>query len=379
MPRLRLWRRGRGDRGAVAALVGTLLTGGVLLGAGALAIDVGQLWIERTQLVAGADAAAVGVAKVCIANDRRCGRTSMDTLADRYASRNSTDNRADAVACARLRGVSLGRIRSCGWPSSNLELCQGSRPRSPAPYVEVRTITERPDNRNVLPFSFASAITGGSGTTVRACARVTWGPVQRATSGPSLAVCRSAFDAATYEDGERVFEPTPVHGDHDPAVNRELALRWRPGGDTGCGSSGPNGTFMFIARHNLGDAHCPHQLVVGATEGGTDERETPAGCAGALVTARDDAEPVPVVVVGTDQRAQGIAMFVVTGWRTPATGWGGDALGTQPSSRTGFQMCPSGSPDLCVSGYFTTKILLDEEKGPLSADHFGAVYVKTIG
>ena len=60
-PLLRLLRRD--ERGAVGVLVAVLLAGGVLLGLGAMVIDVGQLYQERAQLQNGADAAAVAVAK----------------------------------------------------------------------------------------------------------------------------------------------------------------------------------------------------------------------------------------------------------------------------------------------------------------------------
>ena len=46
-------------------LVAVLLGGGVLLGLGAMVIDVGQLYQERAELQNGADAAALAVAKSC--------------------------------------------------------------------------------------------------------------------------------------------------------------------------------------------------------------------------------------------------------------------------------------------------------------------------
>jgi Flp pilus assembly protein TadG len=60
--RRRLRPLGRDDRGEVGVLVGLLL-GTVLLGLGALVIEVGQLYQERAQLQSGADAAANAVAK----------------------------------------------------------------------------------------------------------------------------------------------------------------------------------------------------------------------------------------------------------------------------------------------------------------------------
>src|SRR6266704_3179830 len=59
-PTLRLL--GRDDRGAVGVLVAILMGGGVLLGMGAVVVDVGQLYSERAQLQNGADAGARAVA-----------------------------------------------------------------------------------------------------------------------------------------------------------------------------------------------------------------------------------------------------------------------------------------------------------------------------
>ena len=57
------WPLSHDDRGVVGVLVGLLL-GTVLLGVGALVIDVGQLYQERAQLQSGAGAAALAVAAI---------------------------------------------------------------------------------------------------------------------------------------------------------------------------------------------------------------------------------------------------------------------------------------------------------------------------
>ncbi|HSF04035.1 MAG TPA: pilus assembly protein TadG-related protein, partial [Solirubrobacterales bacterium] len=49
---------GSDERGVTMVMVAVALT--ALLGASALAIDVGALWVARTQLQNGADAAALG-------------------------------------------------------------------------------------------------------------------------------------------------------------------------------------------------------------------------------------------------------------------------------------------------------------------------------
>lgn len=77
------------ERGAVSVLVALLLV--ALLGFGAIAVDVGMLYAERTQLRNGADAAALALAQKCAknANDPDCSTTS--ALARGYANANAND------------------------------------------------------------------------------------------------------------------------------------------------------------------------------------------------------------------------------------------------------------------------------------------------
>ncbi|WP_427172035.1 pilus assembly protein TadG-related protein [Arthrobacter sp. 92] len=79
-----------GERGAVVVVVALLML--VLLGFGAIAVDVGMLYAERTQLRNGADAAALAVAQKCAKNlsDPDCSTTS--TLAGSLANGNANDN-----------------------------------------------------------------------------------------------------------------------------------------------------------------------------------------------------------------------------------------------------------------------------------------------
>ncbi|WP_407070620.1 TadE/TadG family type IV pilus assembly protein [Pseudarthrobacter phenanthrenivorans] len=78
-----------GERGAVSVIVAFMLV--ALLGFGAMAVDVGMLYAERTQLRNGADAAALAIAQKCAKNesDTNCSATS--SLAAGLASGNAVD------------------------------------------------------------------------------------------------------------------------------------------------------------------------------------------------------------------------------------------------------------------------------------------------
>ena len=70
----------------------------VLLGFAALAVDVGMLYAERTQLRNGADAAAIAIAQKCATNvnDADCSATS--TLARSLANSNAGDGKTNIAS-----------------------------------------------------------------------------------------------------------------------------------------------------------------------------------------------------------------------------------------------------------------------------------------
>ncbi len=57
-------------------IVAVVLGGGVLLGASALAIDVGNMMFERRQLQNGADASSQKLAQICAKDLTKCSTTT---------------------------------------------------------------------------------------------------------------------------------------------------------------------------------------------------------------------------------------------------------------------------------------------------------------
>lgn len=84
------------ERGAVSVLIAILMVS--LLGFTALAVDVGMLYAERTQLRNGADAAALAIAQKCArnVNDVDCSTTS--ALARSLANGNAGDGASNVQA-----------------------------------------------------------------------------------------------------------------------------------------------------------------------------------------------------------------------------------------------------------------------------------------
>lgn len=84
-------RRRDNERGATGVLVAVLMV--VLIGAGALAVDTGQIYAERAQLQNGADAGALAGADLCSASGG-CTQANATAIAEALANGNSNDNKS---------------------------------------------------------------------------------------------------------------------------------------------------------------------------------------------------------------------------------------------------------------------------------------------
>jgi Flp pilus assembly protein TadG len=77
------------DRGAAGVLVAVMMV--VLIGAGALAVDTGQIYAERAQLQNGADAGALAGADICSVSGG-CTQANANAVADALANSNANDS-----------------------------------------------------------------------------------------------------------------------------------------------------------------------------------------------------------------------------------------------------------------------------------------------
>lgn len=125
------------ERGAAGVIVGLMML--ALIGVGAVAVDVGQIYAERAQLQNGADAGALAVARSC--QDSVC----TPSLATGLANANSNDGASD------VKSVDL----------------------SVAGQVTVKTTT-RNGSSSFLTKMFANALTAGP-VTVGATSVASWG------------------------------------------------------------------------------------------------------------------------------------------------------------------------------------------------------------
>ena len=213
------------ETGAIAAIVGIFLGGGVLLGVGALVIDTGSLLYERRQLQSGADAAALSIAQTCgvAPLSAPCAAPLVtnfpltpSTLVN-LAGANAADGKTDiASVCGSAALVSVNPTAfptACtDWlatpapPDPGLVECP--RTSSTAKYVEVRTST-RTTSGTILPPILSQMLAGAgtqySNTTVKACARVAWGP-----AGSVPAIFPVTFNQCEWKAAKSVLQTPPA-------------------------------------------------------------------------------------------------------------------------------------------------------------------------
>jgi hypothetical protein len=229
-------RPDRDDRGAVAVTVAILMASGVLLGFLALVVDVGQIYAERSTLQAGADAAALGIARECAAGRGGCTEQGVVDLAARYAGANSPDGVTNIVTvCGEDNANVLG---ACPPPNANLTACLG-QPPDDRQWVEVRVSTELADGRLALPPAFARTMAGNGGydgASVGACARASWGQ-KLSVLAITISICE--FNAAT-NDGTTYANPDGLR------ESDEYVIQFWNGAMGPCVASTTSGTAGFL-------------------------------------------------------------------------------------------------------------------------------------
>jgi len=163
------------ERGAAAVLIVLVLSSGVLLGIGALVVDVGNMYVERETLQSAADAAGQAVAASCTAGGctTASGVAAQWTKARDYATRTRNVHGGVYTEVTAICG-SWDALPVCPTPTARLGSCL-SAPAAGDEYLEVRVRTQNAANTSVLPPTFAGAVLGGGfqGASVTACARYT--------------------------------------------------------------------------------------------------------------------------------------------------------------------------------------------------------------
>lgn len=387
-PMLRLL--GRDERGGIAVLVAVLISGGVLLGIGALVIDVGQIYQNRAELQSGAEAGALAVARACAAGTCPAG-ASQYTLATGYADANAsglTGHLAQVtLVCGRdpkavLTGCTTGTTSSI----TDLTDCPASP--SAGNYVDVHTATQTPAG-TVLPPAFARTLLGNrgySGTTVAACAQAEWGTAEQSNSlAFTISLCAWQGLVGPDTDGDAGSSvDADADSDDNGAYNTWIPVYVKGKAKACAGPAGQNipGGFGWLAS---APGTCTATIDLTTNTTYTDPGNNVTGpCKAAVaadVASYAAGNPVTVFVPvfdstgGTGSNATyhviGLAGFVIIG--------NANLPGMADAGQK--NLCTSGgSPnknDPCIEGYF--KPGLDPVGSIGSGNNFGANAVELTG
>ncbi len=203
----------RQDEGLIAVLFALVVV--VVIGAGALIVDMGLSYAEGRQLQNGAENAALVVARDCALSESGCSSsTAAGALAGTWASSNALDG-TSAVTGGTVCGRNISTLDDCTSTASSApeRLRYDCRPSSlTAPYVEVRTQTRRVDGATFLPPILSRVLEGDSPqTTVRACARAVFGSPKGLADLLPMAMPACAWQEAT-KGGTVYPDPGPPLG-----------------------------------------------------------------------------------------------------------------------------------------------------------------------
>ncbi|KRE79687.1 TadE/TadG family type IV pilus assembly protein [Arthrobacter sp. Soil763] len=270
------------ERGGIAVVVAILMV--ALLGFAALAVDVGMLYAERTQLRNGSDAAALAVAQKCAKdiNDADCSAAS--TLARGLANGNAGDGASNVAA---------------------LLLDKANRT------VTVTAGAQEPGKTPNQVSLFLARAMGINSTDVLATSAVTWGsPVKGPTAFP---VAFSVCQVRGHVDGS--LQLLQNHGS-----NANPDCNYGPSG------APVEGGFGWLVSD---PGVCGGLIDLAVSEGGSDPgNSSPANCAATLNRWASDLTAGKEVVVllpvfdrvtGTGNGAvyglTSFAAFKVAGWK----------------------------------------------------------------
>lgn len=269
------------ERGALSVLIAILMV--ALLGFAALAVDVGMLYAERTQLRNGADAAALAVAQKCAKNASDVDCAVSSPLARTLNSSNAGDGLSNVASLALDKAA------------RTVTVAAGSQEAGKAP--------------NQVSLFFARAL-GLNTAEVIAASTATWGSPK---SGPT------AFPVA--------FSICQVKGRVDGTLQRLQNHGSNANADCLYGPSGAavEGGFGWLSSD---PGICGALIDLAVSEGGSDPgNSAPGSCQATLTTwaseisaGRDVVVFLPVFdrVTGTGAGAVyglvSFAAFKVKGW-----------------------------------------------------------------
>jgi hypothetical protein len=353
-------RRPADDRGAIVILVAVVLSCGVLLGMGALVVDVGQMWSERQRLQSAADAAAAAVAQACGATvSTACDNP--DGVADQSANDNS-DNVGAHVSAICFSDPA--KAAPCPTDRHNFTECVEKRnPASGEYWVQVYTETGTSEGRGVLPPYFGRVVLGDryEAATIGACSRSYYTKVSTPVGDTPywskailISQCEWAYLTDNGANPYKYAEPSTAAKVTVFHLHQQHVAGSATAGCPPNPADATPGGFDFLP--NLGNDKCHNWAPIGQTITARPVEDGERDCYGGLKASVDRKLALTFTlydsVTGTPDNYQyhvvGAAGFVITGFKF--------ADHDVPSVVGPSNLCPDPD-DRCIYGYFSDKML----------------------
>ena len=417
---LRRLRSHGADRGAVAVLVAILFGGGVLLGMGALVVDIGGMYAEKAQLQNGADGGALAVATGCAQGSAACA-ASVTAL---NSNCSTATNASTGIASCNANDNKTAIDQVCG-VGSGLTACTGPQNGCPAApsgnYAQVQTSTLNADGTTVLPPAFGKAVMGSSwvGEHVQACAQASWGPPSELGSAVAVTISECEWlentnNGTTFVHSAPYPPWPPDYLDTLPARNA-AGLNSPPITYSPAGTAAIAGSETVLTTHGMNNpcaAGHPGWDAPGkfgwlnknaCTVSITGNEYPPisgnaaAPCESVLTTSRNTGTPIFIPVYSQidpltgNYELAGFAAFVVTGWDVTSGNAGSFSVKKAPSLVAAYEgvktkdqnYCGNytASPsDVCLYGFFTQALIpASQLPGGSGGPSLGATSVKLAG
>lgn len=331
-----LTQRLRDDTGATAVLIAIVLPV-VLIGMGALVIDVGRLYVERRELQNGADAAAFAVAQDC-ATGPTCG--AFDAQANIYADSNAEDAAGSNID--RVCGTGPGLL-PC--PTTPASLPAAAR------YVRVETSTANAAGTVIPPVLGRALNSAYNGTTVHGGATVAYGPPSGLTASLPLTISDCEFQY--YKNLYGILPPPMPPASVPEAVLYFHSTATHPSGcvSSNSGADLPGG-FGWLQP----TSGCTATSDAGGWYDDKTGRPVPSSCDSAVLASyvgQVIALPIYSHTNGLNGSNGQYQMTTYAGFYL--TGYSINGQDKVESIVTGGHHC-SGS-DSCIYGYFTTAVV----------------------
>ena len=191
------------DRGAAAIIV-ALVCSFVLLGIGAVVVNVGAWYAERAQLQNGADGSALAVAQSCAR-----GACDVSIAASKYAPENNNGELSNQNSIASGFPCGFAPNAAPGLPTCDHSLEDGTTcPKYPGannPYVTVHTQTSKK-----MPSILGAFVGDNKSRNVLACAQVRWGAAGF-NGGIAITISKCEWAADTNNGNPASYAPAPPY------------------------------------------------------------------------------------------------------------------------------------------------------------------------